>query len=232
MRYPVISARKTRALVEEVLTLDFAVVPGVLDDVMIWRGDGEPIEMDILDALVSDLQEMMDDFTGSDRDSLEGWLAGPLFKSLPADQVEILDDPGFWAYLSLTKFWNFVVWRERKAFETKEYSRCGKYVDGRNWSECVLHRTYLRGRISTVGDDSSLASAVEKGTDLWRSHILRVRTSTSPELSRALVREQAEDRMKTKELRSYAKRLNRMWTNVDLELWDDAELHKLAHDLR
>ncbi len=228
MKYPALSSRKVRSIADELLSGSAVDVDGMV----VWRGEGDLLDLQALNVVVQQANQEMVALVGSDRDSVEGRLAGPLFECLQESQIEILDDPGFWAYLSVSKFWEFVVWRERNAFASKDYLKYGKYVDGRNWSECVLHRTYLRGRLATVDGDSSLAAAVEKGTDLWRSHILRVRTSTAPGLARAVVKEQAADRMDTKVLRSYAKRINRMWTNVDLELWNDEDLEALVNGLR
>ncbi len=61
---------------------------------------------------------------------------------------DILDDPGFWRYLSLAHYRSFIRWRERGAFADGKFEL---YVDGRTATECVLTRMYDRGA-SAIGD--------------------------------------------------------------------------------
>ncbi len=77
-----------------------------------------------------------------------------------------------------------------------------------------------------------LAGAIPKGTDFWRSHVLRVRTGTAPPVTRALVRSHREERLPTDDLRDLARRLNRTWTNVTLHGYGDDESDLLIAELR
>ena len=83
-------------------------------------------------------------------------------------------------------------------------------------------------------DDVSLTAGLQHGSDFWRSHVLRVRTGTAPELTRALVEMQKDDdrRLATDPLRAYARRLNRVWTNVNLNLLDKDQASALIEELR
>jgi hypothetical protein len=51
-------------------------------------------------------------------------------------------------------------------------------------------------------------------------------------VSRAFVREQAADRMGTLELRAFARRLNRVRTNVVLDVYESDEAEELMVELR
>jgi hypothetical protein len=96
----------------------------------------------------------------------------------------------------------------------------------------VILRTFLRGQIALEHGQYDLAWAIPKGTDFWRSHIIRVRTGAVPAVSRAFVREQLADRMPSGPLRAYARRLNRLRTNVVLEVFDDDDAESLCRELR
>ena len=58
-----------------------------------------------------------------------------------------------------------------------------------------------------------------------------MRTGTAPVLAQAFVEKQATDRMQTNELRSYAKRLNRIWSNVALTVYDESEAEQLLQGI-
>jgi hypothetical protein len=68
---------------------------------------------------------------------------------------------------------------------------------------------------------------------LWRSHILRVRTSYAPALAAALVHRQADPnrRMTTEQLREFVKRVNRVASNVVLLLYDEGQAETLLNEL-
>lgn len=103
------------------------------------------------------------------------------------------------------------------------------YVDGGR--ECVPFRMYLRGQAIRSGDDYSLAGAIPKSTDFWRSHIVRVKTGTAPPLARAFAQLQAEERMVSDDVRPFAKKVNRLWTNIVFNVWDEPESDALLRQL-
>jgi hypothetical protein len=210
-------------------------VPMTMATEVTWVGAGEEVDLSAIDQLAAKIcagaEAKPKASRGSTRDMLEGELAGSLHMTLRDVPPEMLDDPGWWRYLSV-RIWEFVVWREADAFETGDYRKYRRYIDAKVSSECVPMRMYLRAAIARVGDDYSLASAVKKGSDLWRSHILRVRTGTAPALARALVMEQLSARMPTDELRPFASKLNRLWPNVVLNLYTEDEARDLLTELR
>lgn len=94
---------------------------------------------------------------------------------------------------------------------------------------------YLRMTALGGSKYGSHASRLRRSTDFWRSHIFRVRSGSAPALVRAMVEFQHENSLKTRELREFAKRINRTWSNVLLNLYTQDEaaelLRKLGADL-
>ncbi len=226
MRYPTLTLSDCRETAEEMLA---GHTPAV--DIMAkWLGTGEDIDMERISAASRRFhQEWVGHTEKKDRDLVEGKLSPILFESLQDVPVAILDDPSFWRYLSLRFFWNFISWREQGAFERGNHM---KYINGRNSTECVLTRMYLR--VAALGglEHAHLAGAVPQSTDFWRSHILRTRTGTVPAVTRALVKMQCDHRMLTSDVRALARALNRTWTNVLLNQYTEDEAHDLIWELR
>ena len=232
MKYPVIPAA-------EVLRVSEALVAGNNVDpfaAVQMVGRGPDIELPDLAKLSAEMQDALTEFSASedagDPDLFEGQQSPALHQALSDLPLHVLDDPGFWAYLSLVHFWWLAIWREANTF-TKEPAKYLPYVDGRRTTECVLTRMFIRGQIAQAAGDYDLAHAVQRGTDFWRSHILRVTTGSVPSVSRSFILEQAgEHRMTTKPLRAYARRLNRLSTNIVLDVYDDGDADELIEELR
>jgi len=231
MRYPTLSNDGFAQLVRR----RFADGVDVMAEAK-WLGNGDDIDLTPIDDVAADVVRRVaveaGGAPGRHPDDVEGEIAGPLHRVLHRLPTRVLDDPGFWRFLSLGDLWAFVRWRERSTFDGGEPSKYLKYVDGKNPAECVLMRTYLRGAIAEEAGDHALAAVIPQATDLWRSHILRVRTASAPEVAKALLRSQRDDRMPTPVLREFAKRLNRTWTNVVLHTYDDEEADRLIQELR
>lgn len=227
MRYPTITMSDCRSLAEE-------MSKGISPDIQLsvtWLGVGNCLKLDRIQEAAKKVDQVWKDNRDhyrSDRDCLEGRVAPILYSALQEVCVEILGTPGFWRYLSLVHFWDFIKWRENSAFEEGNYL---KYVDGKKSTECVLTRMYLRVQALGGSDYGYMAVEVKKATDLWRSHIIRVRTGTAPPLTRAFVKRQRDHHLKTPDLRQFARRLNRTWTNVLLNIYDDEEAKRLVEEL-
>ena len=232
MKYPTVSKSKAKELALAHLEADSIG----LDDDISWEGDGPELDVDPLVALEDELRLDWGAFENgpksTDRDLFEGKAAVRLHQVVSTLELSVtdLDDPGFWRYLTLAHFWWLVRWREPKAFASGDWARIRPYVDATNPTECVVLRMYLRGQITRP--DYDLAAKIEKGTDFWRSHVLRVRTGSARELARGFAAEQGDRRMPTDELRAYARRLNRVWTNVVLHTYDADEAQALLSELR
>lgn len=230
MKYPVISLDESERLcarLVEGLEID-------VNNVVKWMGTSPEIDLELIKSTALQLRDDLEEFEASgasDKDAFEGQASAKLHAALADLPLAVLDDPGFWRYLAIAHLWAIVVWREPKAFE-KDWTKYRVYVDGRLQTECVPLRMFLRGQIAVVDGDYALTSAVPAATDFWRSHVARVRTSYSPVLARAFIREQVADRMSTDDLRAYAKRLQRVASNVVLHTYDDDAAATLLASLR
>jgi hypothetical protein len=230
--YPTLTRAKTQELSSNL------VVGGEpdIDGAVVWQGGGPELDLDEVAQLAEGAQKDWEKFiksrSKSDLDKFEGQVAGRLHFALRDVPLGIVDDPGFWRYLSLRYFWWFVTWRHSPAFTRGDYGEFGKYIDGMQPTECILLRMYLRGQIAFDNGGYVLADKIPHSADFWRSHILRVRTGNSPVMARAFAKEQATKKMSTDPLRSCAKNLNRLWTNVVLYSYDGDEAEALIKDLR
>lgn len=218
MKYPVISNSKCTELAAQLADgREPAIDPHVN-----WVGQGDEVELGpIVDAAERIIRQSRD-WADSDKDRFEGKVSPILRRALADVPPDVLDDRGFWRFLALRYFWDFIAWREEGPFARGNYL---KYVDAATNTESVLPRMYLRA--GAVADNEDLASAVPKGTDFWRSHVLRVRTGSAPPLTRAFVARQAEHRLQTDALRAIARRLNRTWANIVLHTYDEGEASDL-----
>jgi hypothetical protein len=91
---------------------------------------------------------------------------------------------------------------------------------------------FLRARAVCEAGDCGLAQAIERGTDFWRSHVIRVKTGAKPGLARAVAEQQRDARMPVQRLREYAKRINRRWSNEVIYLLDEDECREIAESER
>lgn len=233
MRYPVLTRSKTERLARQLVRGEHAPNWELERS---WVGSGQEIDLVPLASAIAEMQTAFEARDSKERASapedLEGRFAGEVHRALRDLPIEALDDPGFWRYLALVDFWWFVAIREAGAIGRGNVMT---YVDG--GKECVPFRMFLRAQAIRDGDDYSLAGALPRSTDFWRSHILRVKTGTAPPLARGFARLQLEKAMVSDEVRPFARRMNRLWTNVVLHTWDDdnsdqllAELYNEMHD--
>jgi hypothetical protein len=216
-----------------------ALTSGAVSDLsnhVAWIGDGQPMDISDLDAGVERIREALERRLAAsgtpelDDDQFEGAMGAELHQCVAAFDVEVLDDPGFWRYLAAGPLWFFTKWREDP--EKRKPETYHGYVDGTKNDTCVPLRMFLRAAAVVEDGDYSLASSVEKGTDFWRSHVIRVKTSSKPELARAVATEQTSHRMTVDPLREYAKRINRRWSNEVLHVLDGDEARTLAVEER
>ena len=228
MRYPMLSLPRCEEIVRE------RIAGRDLDVPMQWVGDGEEIDLNRIAEAAESIKILLSGDWNRQRDGdyVEGLAATHLYRALvpedaPAVPIEVLDDPGFWRFLGLRYLWEFIKWREESVLEGTHM----EYVDARRSTECVPTRMYLR--VAAVGglEHADHAERLKEATDFWRSHILRVRTGTAPALTRAIVARQAAERLETKALRPFARRVNGAWTNVLLNMYDDEEAKRFVDEL-
>jgi hypothetical protein len=206
-----------------------------IEEHRVVQGNGTEVDLDDIRAAADAVRdEMQAALKGpyAERYRLEASAAAILYESLQHIDADTAgdprDDPGFWRYLSLAYFWDFIAWRESRAFAKGNFE---KYVDGRTATECVLTRMYARGA-AVGGLDHLRSSEAVQGTDFWRSHVLRVRTATAPPVVRAFVEMQKTRPLGRDDLREFAKALTRTWTNVVPAIYDDDDAGALISELR
>ena len=231
MRYPTIAEGKVDELVVQLINGGDVSVEAN----WIWRGDGESIDFAPLESIIETLMESLDqsgsdpDLT-ADKEPFEGEVAVNIYPFLASIPVEVKDDPGFWRFLAVRYFWWFIAWREAESIRR---GNVGTYTSGRINTESIPLRLYLRAKSVDLGGDVVPAQQLIACTDFWRSHVTRVRTGTSPIVTRAFVEMQAgEGHLATNPLREYARRLNRSWTNVLLSLYSQDRAAALIQELR
>lgn len=244
MRYPYLTLKDTFAVAAEI-TADpskandaacgmfcseyagWATVPGSASQRELDLGPIAAIAQAVRDEIADPkMQKAADKF----REQLEGELSIRLYPALQALPVEVLDDQRFWHYLAVRYFSEFIVWREKSALEK---GNIAKYFASRGAVDSIPLRLYLRAQSVNDGADGvQLAAAIPEGTDFWRSHVIRVRTSRAVPLVTAFAEMQRDSRLTTAPLRQLARLVNRMWANVVLLEYGKKDGRRLLDDLR
>lgn len=228
MRYRALGLAQTHAIVGHLVDNEHISI----DTKTVERGDGEICDLEPLEQTVRAFRAELEAQSPRDVELFEGKLAAalhPWFHSLP---VEVLDDPSFWRYLAVKHFWWFIAWRESGPIKAGNFKNL---VDVTKPAEQIPFRFYLRTKAIAKAGDVGLAGQLEKSTDFWRSHITRVRIASAPTVARAFAEAKRDDhnpvRLTTDPLRRVARRLNRTWSNINLDLYDDTEAKKLIKDI-
>ena len=173
MQYPTISSGVIAERLDDLI--DGSVVDPSPHAVMF--GSGAPFDTASLDVAIDDIRSAFATASPKrasdlDDDQFEGAMATRLHEALRDRPIRMLDDPAFWAYLASGPLWFFVRWRESPA-----KARGLPGIPGRSREHhlrSAAHVPPCSGRLAD-GTESSLTAAVPKGTDFWRSHIIRVR---------------------------------------------------------
>jgi len=248
MKYPHLNQYAADKMMAATLCDDLSVDP----DAGSWPGGGDRVDLAPLEQLAGRVRGEVDHAKTHNsmgdpaKDVVEGSLCGDLhlaLASIESECYEALDDPGFWAYLSLTQvhFRDYICWRHKSTIDNfrqapndpKTLSNARKYFFDPTLKEGVLVRMYMRGRLTNESGNYELARGRNlKGKigsgDLFRSHIFRVRTGESPELAKALSRYWLENAWLTTDkprggLRALAKLLNRRRSNIVADVLDADE---------
>ena len=232
MRYPTIPENKVIELTTRQIGNEF------LDDAegVTLVGTGTDIDLNDIDTLSKPLQAELKEFRKSDsankQDLFEGRIAGRIHETINKLPLPVLDDPGFWRYLAIKKFWWLVYWREQATFDNGEAGTFRVYVDAKKSHETIPLRIFLRGQIALRDESYELVGGDEEDTDFWRSHITRVLTWKAPTVVQTLIRSHQDKRMVTKVLRPFARRMNRRRSSLILNEYTDDEASALIAELR
>jgi len=236
MNYMKITESSCRQFVDKILNLNSEVSEEVILDFIQTharpaKSTGAVIDLSALQEVSKRAMRLADELSGADKDSVEGAICGDVHMVLSSMPAEVLDDPEFWQYVAILYFTNFILWRESGAASAESGNKLFTYFSGQRNSEMIPLRLFLRGAISKVDDSYELANLLDRSTDFWRSHIIRVTTGTAHRLSQELVKYQSQEGMNTSKLRELAKLLNRQWTNVELYYLKSSEAHNLLEQI-
>jgi hypothetical protein len=235
MRYRTVNLYAAKRLMAEIFLEGKSPDPDAVE-YSTWTGIGDALDLTELEEIVAEVIDAMpaEPMGPPARDLVEGELCGHLhatIANLERTCFEALDDPGFWAYLSFKYFDQLIQWRHAESFNkyTKNpevgLPNALKYFFDPTMKEGVLSRMYMRGHIANESGNYDLArgrnlSGGKVGnTDLWRSHVTRVRTGESPELAKAMARFWNQHEWLTTDspgggLRALGKLVNRRRSNI------------------
>ena len=244
MRYPILNTKDTVAFAASITTdpesANLTMAASFCAEFIGWSQSPlsesqKEIDLSAVAKIAENLPKMIHDAggakaTAANREQLEGELAESVHAALKSAPIEILDDARFWRYLAVRYFTEFIAWREIEALGEGNIE---KYFASKESHESIPLRVYLRAQ-SVLGGSGGykLAAAIPKGTDFWRSHILRVRTGRATPLTTAFAEMQSKQRLTTKPLRAFAKLVNRMWANVMLFEYSEKQATEVLTSLR
>ena len=118
-----------------------------------------------------------------DADAIEGQLSVDFYRQLVQLPPEVLNDLDFWRYIACSHLSDFVVWRDGSEALPASRAGFGAGKSAAAFQDCVPYRMFRRGQIAClakVPGKTPLQIAKIPGTDLWRSHVLRVRIGNAP----------------------------------------------------
>jgi len=221
MQYPTVSLNAMQGFLAEV------VIEGQMADQPqpLLRGSGDDF-LDKNKKKLRDIQERLSkEMAAADKktipDEVEGRFSVELFSALHNLPVEILTDRDFWRYLSCSYFFDFIIWRDRRGDKLPAHASFGASSKSISF-DCVPYRMFNRGLLNYLmtgnHDDDSYSRIA--GTDVWRSHILRVKTSFAPELVRSYIEKLEAKKLPTDLVRPLAKRIRRDRSNILFEVLD------------
>jgi len=242
MRYPTLSGVDATAYVEA----RRAAVGGENTDLVapiIFKGSGTEAAP-IVDGAIREFREQFSRLQGRTsksgarvsgdqeltKDGVEGALCSSFHMNLSDLAAEVLTDPGFWRYLGCVEIFAFVSWRDGEGCKLESFGAGSSFP---TW-DCVPLRMYVRARICAASStEDPVAVAAIAGTDVWRSHILRVKTGNAPELAVALAQAWGRKELTTDTVRDVAKRIRRLRSNIMFEVLDaeqatDIVAHQIA----
>lgn len=228
MKYPVLAEKEALRLSSQRISGDMPRIEATI------KGSGNTFNENEIKNLTAALKEELGDpvhekWEGN-KDAFEGHIAFRVYTALRSTPIPVLDDPGFWRYLSLKYFWWYSEWRQPSAFSIGGAYK--NYVDGRNAANSIPLRIYLRGQIASEAGNGDLASALPEATDFWRSHITRVKTWRYPTVVNAFIQTHMANQMRTDKLRTFAKILGRRRANIVFTSYTEEESANLVGEIR
>jgi len=135
-------------------------------------------------------------------------------------------EPGFWTYLSW-RCADVIAWRypvnEKKGWVDNFFAR----YSASDFINAFIPRLVVQGLI-TRGDSARSF----RGQDFWRSHVLRVKTGFSKEVSNGFANIAKNESVNTEDARIIAKKVRAIRSNVIFEALDKPQAEILVGELR
>jgi hypothetical protein len=167
-------------------------------------------------------------------DGVEGALALDFYYALRSIGPEALNDLGFWRYVAIIHLRDFVIWRDGSKNTRASAGGFGARKSTSSFQDCVPYRMFRRGQISALAKIKSMSPkqvASIEGTDLWRSHVLRIKLGNSPTAAAVFLMISEEYRNGdvglTDLVREAAKLVQRINTNVLMGFLDEEDAFAL-----
>lgn len=195
------------------------------------RGTGKGIADAVQGACEAILSAMPKALRTTNADASEGELSVQFYKALSQLNPEVLNDLDFWRYVACAHLKDFIIWRDGSADSPASRAGFGAGKSASGFQDCVPYRMFRRGQIACLAKIpgvTPLEIAKIPGTDLWRSHVLRVRIGNAPTAAATflLIAEgyRGGSISMTKLSREAAKLVKRLRSNVLMDYldWDDA----------
>jgi hypothetical protein len=143
-----------------------------------------------------------------------------------------LSDPDFWTWLATVHFRDVVEWRYNNP---EKGCDLGNYGIGSR-AENLIYRFWLRGELGYDKNTADPYELTRRGDiDFWRSHVFRRRFASARSFVRAWLKFQfpfdgSVSKLTIGQIRELVKRVNRVKTNLVLELLDEGEATSLIND--
>lgn len=196
-----------------------------------FRGDGQEFDRSSIVRLTEEMMALKSRYPESlrQRDPKGGDFeaeASPIVHETLGLAMQISGDLDYWVYLAVIEFHELVEWRHA------QHSALNNYGIG-NRQENLFFRMWMRAEIGFNATDRDQYALARKGTqDFWRSHILRVRYGNCRKMARALIsfqypEDDGEARLITDAIRELAKRLRRLYVNLEFAFLDEEKASAL-----
>jgi len=235
MKYPTFSTHAAKAVLEARRSGDEVDSTKLV----LFVGNGEDIPDGFITSLRDNLLSLMRNYPDelAQRDEMGGAFEAEasalVHAAIPSSLGAALYDPGYWRYLCVEHFSSVVEWRHQGP---DGKANIENYGVGNSRSN-LLYRMWIRADVSLD------VSAVDQyhltripGRDLWQSHIIRVKTGNYRTLVKALLTYLYPDgskgkcRLPTKVVRELAKRLNRLRSNILIEIYEFSDCVQLVSE--
>jgi hypothetical protein len=212
MSYPIITLHAFQQFIAD--HRDSGVIPNKPEPTFRGSGDDsfskikQPIS-GILDSWKKQIKTIGD--SSAKKEALEAELSEQLFKVVSPLPMNALTDSDFWRFLACHYFFEFIEWRDGESCALASFGANANRVN----FDCVPYRMFNRALVasSLTEKEDDFKYVHVPGTDLWRSHILRVKNSFSRAMTQAILDKSLAKELPTQILRETAKNLKRLRNN-------------------